>query len=41
MTDLVELIFAFFGVVHGGFVAVVCEVSCCDEAIATFEGVID
>lgn len=36
MTDLVELVFAFFGIVHGGIVAVVCEVSCCDETIATF-----
>lgn len=41
MTDLVELVLSFFGIVHGGIVAVMCEVSCCDETIATFEGVMD
>jgi hypothetical protein len=41
ITNLVELVFTFFGIVHGGIVAVVCEVPRCDETIATFERVID
>lgn len=36
-TDLVEFVFAFFGIVHCGLVAVVCEVSCCNETIATLK----
>jgi hypothetical protein len=39
-TYLVEFVFAFFGIVHGGLVAVMCEVSCCDETITTLEGII-